>query len=212
MKPALFILFVLTTTLPLAFAAEQVVDTNGNAISPGGKFYIMQAIGALGGGVKYAKTDNSTCPVAVPQDYIERGMPVKFTIKEDTGTGMIFTDTPIDIAFEEKPRCSKSSKWVVVDDRSLPFLGIGGAQDHPGKKIIDGSFKIQNEQGFYKIVFCSTASAELGLCVNIGRRLDDENGRHLILPVSDSHVVCVRRCWCQWTVRGVNVPKIIHSF
>ena len=170
---------MLTTTLPLAFAAEQVVDTNGNAISPGGRFYIMQAICATGGGVKFAKTDNLTCPVTVSQDYYEKGLPVKFTIKEDTQTGMIFRDTLLD--FEEKPGCAESSKWVVFDDSVLLFVGIGGAKDHPGKKIIDGSFKIQNEQGFYKIVLCSKASAQLGLCVDIGR-LDDENGRHLILP------------------------------
>ena len=61
-------------------------------------------------------------------------MPVKFTIKEDKGTGMIVTDTPLDIAFEEKPGCAKSSKWVVIDDGSLPFLGIGGAQGHPARR------------------------------------------------------------------------------
>ena len=72
MKPVLLILFALTITLSLAFAAEEVVDTNGNAISPGGRFCIMQAIGALGGGVKYAKTDNSMLGVPHQGGYIER--------------------------------------------------------------------------------------------------------------------------------------------
>ncbi|TKY45027.1 Kunitz-type trypsin inhibitor 2 protein [Spatholobus suberectus] len=125
MKPEIlltftFLLFAFTTNLPLAFSqgAEQVLDTNGNPIFPAGRYYILPAIfGAAGGGVKLGETGNSTCPVTVLQDFSEiaNGGAVKFTIP-GTSPGIIFTGIPLDIAFEEKPDCAKSSKWVVVVD------------------------------------------------------------------------------------------------
>ncbi|MED6203749.1 hypothetical protein PIB30_002518 [Stylosanthes scabra] len=189
MKLALFALFALSTTLlPLVMAAEQVVDTSGNAIFPGGRFYIMPAIfGAAGGGVKIGRTGNEICPVTVLQDYSEviRGLPVKFTIKQDIGPGMIFTGTPLDISFDYTSGCAESSKWVVIDDLAAPYVGIGGAENHPGKIIIDGSFSIEKVGTYsYKLVFCPIASAPPGLCYDIGRQ-DDMYGRRLILTTAD---------------------------
>ncbi|MED6175702.1 hypothetical protein PIB30_080826 [Stylosanthes scabra] len=128
---ALLALFALSTTLlPLVMAAEQVADTSSNAIFPGGRFYIMPAIfGAAGGGVKFGRTGNQICPVTVLQDYSEaiKGLPVKFTIKQDIGPVIIFTRTLLDISFEYKPGCTESSKWVVIDDVAAPYVAIGGA-------------------------------------------------------------------------------------
>ncbi|KAG4991758.1 hypothetical protein JHK82_025270 [Glycine max] len=66
------------------------------------------------------------------------------------------TETPLDIAFVDKPKCATSSKWVaVVDDFPSKWLGIGGAQDHPGlKQIITGNFNIKKYDLGYKLVFC----------------------------------------------------------
>ncbi|QHO14022.1 kunitz-type trypsin inhibitor-like 2 protein [Arachis ipaensis] len=191
MKLALLALFALSTTLlPLIMAAEQVVDTSGNAIFPGGRFYIMPNIfGAAGGGVKFGRTGNQICPVTVLQDYSEviKGLPVKFAIKQDIGPGIIFTGTPLEISFEYKPGCAESSKWVVIDDLPAPYVAIGGAENHPGKIIIDGSFKIEKVGTFsYKLIFCPSITAPPGLCYDIGR-YDDKHGRRLILTNKDAY-------------------------
>ncbi|XP_061351734.1 kunitz-type trypsin inhibitor-like 1 protein [Gastrolobium bilobum] len=189
MKPAsltlFFFLFALITNLPLAFSqAEQVTDTNGNPIFPSGRFYILPAIfGAAGGGVRLGQTGNSNCSVTVLQDYSEviNGLPVKFSIP-GVSTGIIFTGTPLDIAFEEKPECAESSKWVVVvDDFPREWVGIGGVEDHLGKQILNGTFNIQKYDLGYKLVFCPTIT---DVCSDIGR-YDDENGRRLILITDD---------------------------
>lgn len=92
-------LFALITNLPLVFSnnVEQVLDTNGNPIFPGGTYYIMPAMfGPPGGGLKLSKTGNSDCPVTVLQDYSEvfHGLPVKFNIP-GISPGIIFTGTSL---------------------------------------------------------------------------------------------------------------------
>ncbi|XP_020205480.1 subtilisin inhibitor CLSI-II [Cajanus cajan] len=88
---------------------------------------------------------------------------------------------PLEIASEEKPQCATSSNWVaVVDDFPLKWVGIGGAKDHPGKKIITGSFNIQAFDASYKLLFCPTMSASASTCFDIGR-YDDVGGRRLVL-------------------------------
>lgn len=200
MKPTLvtlsFLLFVFTTYLPLTIS-EQVKDTNGRPIFPGGKFYIMPSIfGAAGGGVRLGTTKNSTCPVTVLQDYSEvvLGMPVQFKIP-GISPGIIFTNTTqLNIVFVEKPpQCvtTKSSKWVVISGekpRGPVSIGIGGVEDHKGRNILGGLFNIQKHGFGYKLVFCPTFSAPPGLCNDIGR-YDDENGRRLILTGGDPYEV-----------------------
>ncbi|KAK7270775.1 hypothetical protein RJT34_26186 [Clitoria ternatea] len=192
-----FFLFSFITNLPLIFSkgAEQVLDTNGNPIFPGSRVYIMPAIfGAAGGGVRLGQTGNSTCPVTVLQDYSEvvTGLSVKFTILADVSTGIIFTGTELEIEFEEKPACASSSKWVVVVD-DFPggaWVGIGGDEDHQGKQVLSGGrFNIQKYDVAYKIVFCPEVTAPPGLCYDIGRRDNNENGRRLVLTNGDPYQV-----------------------
>lgn len=181
MKPTIlltlsFFLFAFTTNLPLTFSqgAEQIVDTNRNPIFPGVRYYIFPAIfGPAGGGLNLGETGNSTCPVTVLQNYseVESGLAVKFTIP-GISPGIIFTGTQLDIEFEEKPECATSSKWIViVDDFPEKWVGIGDAEDHPGKEIISGRFNIQKYDVAYKIVFCPTITPSN--CFDVGR-YDDE--------------------------------------
>ncbi|RDX78594.1 hypothetical protein CR513_41106, partial [Mucuna pruriens] len=183
MKDALLItlsLFALSSNLPLGFSqgGQQVRNIYGKPIFSGGRYYVEPSIfGPTGGGVGLDTTDNSTCPVTVLQDYSEiaSGMVVKFTIPESTGT--ISMGIPLDISFEDKPWCATSSKWVLVADNfPAKWVGIGGAQDHPGKEIITGKFNIQKANVGYKLVFCDTA----GTCTNIAR-YEEDKGRRLIL-------------------------------
>ena len=77
---------------------------------------------------------------------------------------------------------------VVVDDFPKPWVGVGGAQDHPGKQIIDGTFNFQRYGMGYKLVFYPIAPALPGLCYDI-RRFDDKRGRCLVLPENDPYEV-----------------------
>ncbi|AES75961.2 kunitz-type trypsin inhibitor-like 2 protein [Medicago truncatula] len=199
MKPTFLtlslILFALTICFSLAFAqvSEQVFDTNGNPIFPGGTFYIMPSIfGAAGGGLRLGKTKNSKCPLTVLQDYSEvvNGLPVKFT-RLEAGHDIISTNTALDIAFTTKPDCAESSKWVLVDDFNKltgPWVGIGGTEDNEGKHIINGFFKIQKHGFGYKLVFCPDITAPPGACYDIGRH-DDFTGRLLVLANNDPYEV-----------------------
>lgn len=191
------ILFILTslvyafiiTDLPSALSsqhAKQVKDTNGNPILPGSRYLILPAFrSADGGGISLGRTTaNSECPVTIQQDYFEvvTGLPVKFSIAGvDISTGAILTGTPLDIEFAEKPECATSSKWHFVgDDFPREWVGIGGVH-HENRSVLNGSFKIEKYCFVYKLVFCPIFTSPLGLCFDIGRQDDDNNGRRLIL-------------------------------
>ncbi|KEH26433.1 Kunitz type trypsin inhibitor / Alpha-fucosidase [Medicago truncatula] len=104
-------------------------------------------------------------------------------LKTENINDFIFTGyTSLDIVFEKKTKCAESSKWVVVKGGFMePWIGIGGGVN--GKSVIDGLFKIERIRGFlrYKLVFCPTISDPPGLCNNIGRFFDNENGLRLIM-------------------------------
>ncbi|CAI8593515.1 unnamed protein product [Vicia faba] len=138
-----FLIFVFITNVSLTFSinfVEQVLDVNGNPIFPGGRYYILPAIrGPPGGGLRLAKTGNSECEVTVLQDHhqVITGLPVKFSIP-GISPGIIFTGTPIEIAFAEKPNCAESSKWLIfVDDVvQKACVGIGGPENYPDFKTL----------------------------------------------------------------------------
>lgn len=191
MKPSLLTFsFLLLFVFSLAFSTlvdEQViVDTNGNPIFPGGRYYLMPPIfGAAGGGVKLGHdTESSTCPVAVFQDYSEvvNGLQVKFIIP-GISPGIIFTGTTLNISFVEKPECVESSIWAIVAGWPA-WIGIGGDEDHQESEILTGKFNIQKHGLGYKFVFCPTYTIPPGSCYNIVK-IDDVNGRRLILPMDD---------------------------
>ncbi|KAK2367269.1 hypothetical protein P8452_55642 [Trifolium repens] len=190
--------FVSITNLSLAFSnedVEQVLDINGNAIFPGGEYYILPALrGPGGGGVRIGKTGDLKCPVTVLQDRreVKNGLPVKFTIP-DISTGIIFTGTPVEIEFFKKPNCAKSSKWLVFVDNVVKkaCVGIGGPENYPGVQTLSGTFNIhKHESGFgYKLGFCIKGSPT---CLDIGRYDNDEAGKRLNLTEHESyHVIFV---------------------
>ncbi|CAJ1952467.1 unnamed protein product [Sphenostylis stenocarpa] len=185
------LLLAFTTNLPLIFseAPEEIKDSKGVPISPSGKYYILQFNGGptSGGGLFLASNGNSTCQVTVMQDYYEgdHGVAVKFSTA-GRSSGAIFSGTQLDIACDHRPSCASSSKWVVVsDDFPGKWLGIGGAGDHPGKKVITGTFNIQKYNGGYKFVFCLSTST----CYDIATKDDGETGRRLYsFPTTFSRV------------------------
>ncbi|KAK7364231.1 hypothetical protein VNO80_12740 [Phaseolus coccineus] len=161
-----------------------ILDQDGVPVSASAEYYVAQFNGGqTGGGLTTGLGSNITCPLIVLQVYdaLVNGQKVKFTTRGTKSDDKIRTGTPLDIEFVDKPSCASSSKWVVVDDSKYPgqWLGIGDAADLPGKKIIDGVFKIEKYSFLegYKFTFCPTAR---NVCLNFAR-LEDKNGRRLIL-------------------------------
>ena len=190
MKPSPLTLFFLLFAFPIAFSndAQPVVDIYGDPVLPGGKYHIMPPFwGGAGGGVRLGKTGNSKCPVTVLQDYSDlvSGISVNFSIPGVSTGGEIYTGTPLEIAFTEKPKCAQSSKWEVFIDSGIQksYVGIGEHQDHPGEQTLYGIFNIQNHLNGYKFVFCAIG---LPSCFDIGR-FDNraDGGRRLVLTNND---------------------------
>ncbi|XP_020205475.1 subtilisin inhibitor CLSI-II [Cajanus cajan] len=159
--------------------SEQVLDRFGKPVLASRAYYILPALfGPTGGGVSPNITSQNTkCPVTIIQDFseAEHGKPVKFTML-GKNNGFISADSPLEFAFQAKPGCATSSNWVVVaDDFPMKWIGIGTARDHPGKKLINGAFKIHKYNVGYRLVFCPTnASAN---CSNIGKYKDENRYR-----------------------------------
>jgi hypothetical protein len=204
MKPILsltfsFFLFVLITNLSLALsneAVEQVLDSLGNPIFPGGKYYIFPVSHdeTYGGGLRLAKTGDSKCEVTALQDdnIVIESIPVKFSIP-GISPGIIFTGTPIEIEFTKKPSCVESSKWLIFVDDVIQkaCVGIGGPENYPHFKTLnDGRFYIEkHESGFgYKLGYCVKDSPT---CLDIGRsgNVTEEGGFRLNLTHQVAYAV-----------------------
>ena len=175
------LLFALTTKLPLA-SAETVLDSDGDPVIAGNKYYIVSSIrGAGGGGLYYGKTGDQTCPVSVLQHRsdLHRGRPVVFQPLV-TGNSDITTKDRLKISFADKVECAESSRWVLVD-RS--YVGIGGSQDHPDQNVQSGEFKIHKKQIGYNFVFYATNAN-----YNLGLKYDNQAGRRR-LAVTDASTI-----------------------
>lgn len=195
MKPTLvttlcFLLFSFITCFPLPFtqAAIIVKDIYGNPVVPSGRYYIWPDYLISGGEFRLGKTGNSTCPLTVLQDYsnLGRGLPVKFTPQnQPSSDDPITLGLRIDIAFENKPDCAKSSKWLVVEAKNefpTPWLAIDGT----GKNAYDnGWFElIGYKRTGYLIYFCHKLSSTQGECRYISRK-NDKNGMRLVFEDGD---------------------------
>ncbi|XP_058773497.1 kunitz-type trypsin inhibitor-like 2 protein [Vicia villosa] len=153
------------SNLSLAFSHDDgapIFDTNYWAIYPEARYYIVPSFfGFRSGKLKLAKTGHSNCPVTVlEQDFTtDKGVPVQFSIIGSSYD--ILTGTPIFIEFTKKPDCVKSSKWLIFVDNVIKksCVGIGGPENYPGMKILNGTFNIQKLSGItYKFVFCDSGS------------------------------------------------------
>ncbi|CAJ2666911.1 unnamed protein product [Trifolium pratense] len=198
MKPTLLttlslILFALTTHFPLSFTQESVpvLDTDGNPLIPGAKYYILPTTPGLeeGGGLRLGITKGQKCPITIIQDFSETflGLPVKFNVKD--GEDTILEDySRIDIEFNTKPECAHSSKWVLVENNTYrtAWICIGSIEDikDSNGNVINGVFSIMKEcSGFYKLVYRSSA---LGGFTDI-KSYDDITGRRLVIVNPKGH-------------------------
>jgi hypothetical protein len=182
MKPILsltlfFLIFAFITNLSLAFSNdEQVLDTNGNPIIPGGEYYIFPATqDPHKGGLRLAKTGDSKCPVTILQNENITGLPVKFTI-QGISNGIILTGTDLKIEFTKKPNCVKSSQWLMFFDYDDGIFDvIIGVPDGYIPEILYGTFFIQKYENAYKLGFCDTGMGDK-YCLDIMRWNNSKDG------------------------------------
>ncbi|KAI4299798.1 hypothetical protein L6164_033224 [Bauhinia variegata] len=187
MKTCLFIfpilLFALTTN------AEPVLDTNGDPLVPGHRYYVYPHIwGPTGGGLLLEKTGNqNTCPVSVLPSLFEvdYGKPLVFSPLLDIAT--VPTDSALDIAFAEVPDCAESGKWLIVDDikREYWSVGVGGPQDHQGYQTLTGYFKI-HKYGSYAYRFSFLPLVNGPMSGYIGKAKDEDGNIRIVVTGEES--------------------------
>ncbi|KEH26149.1 putative proteinase inhibitor I3, Kunitz legume [Medicago truncatula] len=195
MKPTLvttlcFLLFSFTTYFPLPFTHAGIIvkDIYGKPVVPSGSYFIWPDYLVSGGELRLGVTENSTCPFTVLQDYSNygHGFPVKFTPQNQTSSDDPITlGLHLDIAFDYKPVCAESTKWLVVEAENeypTPWLAIDGT----GKNVYDdGWFElIAYERTGYLIYFCHKLSSTRGECRYISRK-NDKNGMRLVFDDGD---------------------------
>ncbi|PNX60820.1 kunitz-type trypsin inhibitor-like 2 protein [Trifolium pratense] len=194
-----FLLFTFLSNLSPNNAGQPVFDTNGKPVVFGKQYFISPATDNIPtkGGLTLNKVgDDSKCPVTVLQNNAITGLPVKFTIPQNT-TGIgpeigMVTSSDLEIEFIEKPDCAESSKWLVfVDDKIQEnCVGIGGPANYPGVEIISGKFLVvTHTQGpSYRIGFCLDSSGD---CFYVGLQEfnSGEGGSRLILTIAGAYNV-----------------------
>ncbi|RHN51367.1 putative proteinase inhibitor I3, Kunitz legume [Medicago truncatula] len=132
----------------------------------------------FGGGFRLGETENSTCPFTVLQDYsnLGHGLPVKLTPQnQPSSDDPITRGLHLDIAFDYKPDCAESSKWLMVEAENefpTPWLAIDGT----GKNVHDGWFELTRyKRSGYLIFFCYKNDG----CIYLSRK-NDKNGMRLV--------------------------------
>jgi len=212
MKPILsltisFFIFAFITNLSSNNAAEPVLDINGISLIPGNQYYIFPATDAnpKSGGLRLNKVDEQDCTVTVIQNDAITGLPVTFTLTEDSSASEILTNTSVDVEFIKTPNCAQNgyggkwnifygATWSSIQKNNNDFIlkyyvGIGGPNNYLRTDRIDGTLSIQ-EYGspyVYKFVFCDVDD----YCEGIGRTEfnSTEGGSRLLLTVSDPYQV-----------------------
>lgn len=187
-----FFLFTFITNLSPNNAVQPVFDKHGNPLTPGNQYYILPASdNPSSGGLTLDKVGDSVCPLTVLKTNAVTGLPVKFTILENS-TSNIVTGTDLEIEFTKKPDCAESSKWLMVVDHvtQLSFVGIGGPGNYPGVELISGKFLIlkHGSGNAYRVGFCLDTTGD---CAYLGLQEfnSGEGGSRLILTAINAYSV-----------------------
>ncbi|CAO2829290.1 unnamed protein product [Amaranthus hypochondriacus] len=166
--------FLLTTAIllislinlsPRTLAGTEILDTDGNPLVAGSRYYILTAgWGAVGRGGVTPTTRPSTmspCPKYVAQisNQWDNGRPVNF-IPSDPNQTEITEETEVNISFGIDPYCRSLMVWQLnyenVGGSSIPLINTNGVIGNPGGETFNNWFQIEKIEGFgsYRIVYC----------------------------------------------------------
>ncbi|XP_020213156.1 kunitz trypsin inhibitor 2 [Cajanus cajan] len=177
-----FTFFIVTT----GAAPEPVLDTSGQKLITGVKYYILPVTRGKGGGLTVASTsaNNDTCPLFVVQEKLEvlKGTPVTFT-PYNAKTGLILTSTDLNIrSYVTSSTCAKPPVWKLLKVLTgVWFLSTGGIEGNPGIDTIVNWFKIEKAEKDYVLSFCPSVCKCQTLCRELGIYVDDDGYKHLSL-------------------------------
>ncbi|XP_054776415.1 kunitz-type trypsin inhibitor-like 1 protein [Prosopis cineraria] len=146
---ALFFLLFAFSTQYLTLAAEEVLDTDGNALVPGKSYYIVNA-SDHNRGIETELIDGQTCPISVIFGLDAKK--VNFITKNPDATS-IKTGVDVYINFTQVSPCAKSANWTVAVNGSKVYPVLIGPPN--GVTTIEGEFRIKKSKtsGVYNIVF-----------------------------------------------------------
>ncbi|XP_057530034.1 miraculin-like [Amaranthus tricolor] len=167
--------FLLTTTIllislinlsPRTLAGTEILDTDGNPLVSGSRYYILTSgWGAAGrGGVTPTIRSSSgvPCPKYVAQfsSEWEKGRPVSF-FPSDPNQKEITEETEVNISFGLDPYCRNSMVWQLNFEDSgvgsyIPFITTNGVIGNPGAETFNNWFQIEkiDKFGSYRILYC----------------------------------------------------------
>ncbi|XP_008778295.2 miraculin-like [Phoenix dactylifera] len=172
----LFSAFFLLSSLTTLAAAEVVLDRDGNELRRGVEYYIYPGITDVAGGLTLASRNHS-CPldVTLAISPTSNGLPLTF-LPADPEEDTINTSTDLNIVFSAVTICVQSTVWKLdFDDAAGRFyVTTGGVAGNPGRETLANWFKIENDRGAYKLVFCPTVCDICKpVCGNLGVYRED---------------------------------------
>ncbi|ESW24531.1 hypothetical protein PHAVU_004G138500 [Phaseolus vulgaris] len=181
----LFFAFTIQLFIGIAVAApEPVVDTSGQKLRTGVKYYILPVFRGRGGGLTVSSSGNNTCPLFVVQEKPEvlNGTPVTFT-PYNAKSGVILTSTDLNIkSYGTTTSCDKPPVWKLLKVLTgVWFLSTGGVEGNPGIDTIVNWFKIEKAEKDYVISFCPSVCKCQTLCRELGLYVGDDGNKHLSL-------------------------------
>ncbi|XP_022734369.1 21 kDa seed protein-like [Durio zibethinus] len=157
---------------------EPVLDTDGEELRAGVKYYVVSPItGAGGGGLALGRLTDKKCPEIVVQrrSDLENGTPVVF-YNLDTNDDIVRLSTDLNVEFVpiRDRLCLTSTVWKIDDyDTSTGkwWVTTDGVKGNPGPHTLQSWFKIEKSGNFgYKFNFCpSVCESCITLCGDIGR-------------------------------------------
>ncbi|KAF7813336.1 Kunitz-type trypsin inhibitor KTI1 [Senna tora] len=169
-----FLLFAFTTAT--ATATEQTVyDSDGDAVLPGGIYYIVPLPSPNPGGIVATdiwNDNNDTCKVAlVKTKFPYSGYPVKITSFSEPP--VVTTSSHVCLSFVSALEhvCTEYSFWAVESD-SVMVDAVGSLFYIKDSGIIGNEYT-------YKLVFCS--GHDFGLCLDVGIYSDSQGNDRLVL-------------------------------
>nr|AAV41233.1 putative 21 kDa trypsin inhibitor [Theobroma bicolor] len=171
-------------------ANSPVLDTDGDELRTGVRYYVVSSIwGAGGGGLALGRATGQSCPEIVVQrrSDLDNGTPVIFS-NADSKDGVVRLSTDINIEFVpiRDRLCSTSTVWKLDNyDNSAGkwWVTTDGVRGQPGPNTLTSWFKIERAGVLgYKFRFCpSVCDSCKTLCSDIGRHSDDDGQIRLAL-------------------------------
>ena len=202
MKPTttLFALFFLFLVAFTTATAEPLIDTDGDIVMNGGKYYLNPNSHFQGSGIIFSPISNSgPCTLAVIDDLLNGGF--ETFISSPAKIGILHTQLPLNFSFVDlQPSiCARKPNWVVTRSSlnvDYPVM-VGSAEDF-GYDLVHGWFFIKSVKDVsemfhhYKIVFCEVEKE----CKNVGVFVNGNNQRQLVVTDGDEPLVfTIRKEW-----------------